>query len=50
MAKAAEDHGKLITVRKDGKSHFKSIQAAVDAAPPNSLIEIQDNGPYLEIE
>jgi len=48
MAKATENLGKFITVRKDGKGDFRTIQAAVDAAPPNSLIEIQDNGPYRE--
>jgi len=48
MAKATENLGKFITVRQDGKGDFKSIQAAIDAAPPNSLIEIQDNGPYDE--
>jgi hypothetical protein len=48
MAKAAGDLGKFFTVRQDGKGHFKSIQAAIDKAPPNSMIEIQDNGPYRE--
>ena len=49
MAKAVEKLGKFLTVRKDGKGDFKTIQAAVGAAPPNSLIEIQDNGPYSEV-
>jgi serine/threonine protein kinase len=40
--------GKVITVRKDGKGDFKAVQDAINAAPPNSLIEIQDNGPYNE--
>ncbi|MFH1922862.1 MAG: hypothetical protein ABIP48_23610, partial [Planctomycetota bacterium] len=40
--------GRFITVRQDGEGDFTSIQAAIDAAPPNSLIEIQDNGPYYE--
>jgi len=48
MAKTVAKLGKFITVRKDGKGDFKSIQAAIDAAPPNSLIEIQDNGSYNE--
>jgi len=48
MAKAVGKLGKFITVRKDGRGDFKSIQAAIDAAPPNSLIEIQDDGPYRE--
>jgi len=48
MAKAVAKLGKFLTVRQDGKGDFKSIQAAIDAAPPNSLIEIQDNGVYNE--
>lgn len=40
--------GKFLIVRKDGKGNFTTIQEAIDASPPNSLIEIQDNGPYLE--
>ncbi|MFH1265289.1 MAG: protein kinase, partial [Planctomycetota bacterium] len=40
--------GRFITVRQDGKGDFTSIQAAIDTAPPNSLIEIEDNGPYNE--
>ncbi|MBM4094861.1 MAG: hypothetical protein FJ276_36440 [Planctomycetes bacterium] len=39
---------KAITVRLDGKGDFQSIQAAIDAAPSQSLIEIEDNGPYHE--
>jgi len=46
MAKATEKLGKFITVRKDGKGDFKSIQAAIDAALPNSLIEVGDSGVY----
>jgi hypothetical protein len=45
---AVADLGQFITVRQDGKADFTSIQAAIDAAEPNSLIEIQDNGPYNE--
>ena len=48
MEEAVADLGQFITVRQDGKGDFTSIQAAIDAAPPNSLIEIQDNGPYNE--
>jgi len=48
MLKATETLGRFITVRQDGKGDFKTIQAAIDAAPPNSLIEIQDKGPYNE--
>ena len=42
------DLGKRFLVRRDGRGDFKTIQAALDAALPNSLIEIQDNGPYNE--
>jgi hypothetical protein len=48
MEEAVADLGHFITVRQDGTADFTSIQAAIDAAPPNSLIEIQDNGPYNE--
>ena len=39
---------KLIAVRQDGKGDFTSIQAAIDAAEPGSVVEIQDDGPYNE--
>ncbi len=45
---AVANLGKKFTVRLDGKGDFKSIQAAIDAAPPNSLIEVGDDGPYTE--
>jgi hypothetical protein len=48
MEKSVADLGNFITVRQDGKGDYTNIQAAIDAAPPNSLIEIQDNGPYNE--
>jgi hypothetical protein len=48
MLKATETLGRFITVRQDGKGDFKTIQAAIDAAPPNSLIEVRDRGPYYE--
>jgi hypothetical protein len=48
MQKAVADLGKRLVVRRDGRGDFKSIQEALDAALPNSLIEIQDNGPYNE--
>ncbi|MFC1597236.1 protein kinase, partial [Planctomycetota bacterium] len=48
MDKAVADLGQFITVRQDGEGDFTSIQAAIDAAPPNSLIEIGDNGTYNE--
>jgi tRNA A-37 threonylcarbamoyl transferase component Bud32 len=48
LEKAAANLGKRLVVRQDGKGDFTSIQAAIDAAPPNSLIEIGDNGTYAE--
>ncbi|HUT36538.1 MAG TPA: hypothetical protein VNE39_23825, partial [Planctomycetota bacterium] len=49
MLKATETLGKFLTVRQDGKGDFKTIQAAIDAAPPNSLIEIQDSATYAGV-
>jgi len=52
MEKTVENLGEFIIVRKDGKQDedgrrvFKTIQAAIDATPPNSLIEIQDDEPF----
>ncbi|MFC1596432.1 protein kinase [Planctomycetota bacterium] len=48
MEEAVAELGQFITVRQDGQGDFTTIQAAIDAAPPNSLIEIQDSGPYNE--
>jgi serine/threonine protein kinase len=48
MEAAVVDLGQMFTVRQDGTADFTSIQGAIDAAMPNSLIEIQDNGPYSE--
>jgi len=48
MLQATEQLGKIITVRQDGKGDFKSIQAAIDAAPPNSIIAIADSRAYSE--
>ena len=41
--------GKIVTVRQDGRGDYKEIQAAINAVPANSLIEIRDNGPYYEL-
>jgi tetratricopeptide (TPR) repeat protein len=48
MDDATSSLGKRLVVRLDGKGDYKTIQQAVNAALPNSLIEIQDNGPYSE--
>ncbi len=48
LAAAVAKLGKRLTVRQDGRGDFTEIQAAVEAASPHSLIEIQDAGPYRE--
>ncbi len=48
MEEATASLGKFITVRQDGKGDFRSIQEAIDKAPPNSTVEIQDGGKYFE--
>jgi tetratricopeptide (TPR) repeat protein len=40
--------GRFFQVRRDGKGTHQSVGAAVADAPPYSLIEIQDDGPYFE--
>ncbi len=40
--------GKLITVSSKGTGDHKTIQAAIDAAEPKSLIEIADSATYNE--
>ena len=39
---------KLITVSQSGKAKYKTIQAAINAAPPKALVEIQDDATYEE--
>ena len=48
MVEATDKLGKMIVVRKDGKGKFKTIQAAIDAAPPHSVIVIADSRIYSE--
>lgn len=49
MLKAVEGLGEFLVVRKDGAAGaLRKIQEAIDAAPPNSTVEIQDQGPYDE--
>lgn len=48
MAEAVKGLGRFLTVALKDKADFKAIQDAIDAAPPKSLIEIQDDGPYNE--
>ncbi len=49
LESATANLGKRLTVRQDGQGDFTSIQAAIDVAPANTVIEIQDVGPYYEI-
>jgi len=48
MKEAVQKVAKRLVVRLDGKGDFKSVQEAVSAAPPKTVIEIHDNGPYIE--
>jgi len=42
------DVGKKLVVSPDGKGDYRTIQEAIDAAPPKSVIEIRSNGPFYE--
>ncbi len=48
MEKAVANLGRLITVRQDGQGDFRVLQEAIKAAPPKSVIEIQDGAVYNE--
>jgi hypothetical protein len=48
MRAVIDNLGKSIAVRQDGRGDFRTIQEAIRAAPPNSVIEVQDNGAYSE--
>lgn len=48
MEQAVAGYGELITVSKRGKAKFKTIQTAIKAAPPKSVIEILDSETYEE--
>ena len=48
MTQATEKLGKTVTVAKDGRGGFKSIQEAINAATPNSTVVIADSGLYTE--
>lgn len=48
LAGLVDGLGQKFTVRQDGSGDYTSIQAAIDAAPTKSLIEIQDDGTYNE--
>jgi len=48
MELAAGGSSKLVTVSKSGKAKHKTIQAAIKAAPPKSVIQIMDGATYEE--
>jgi hypothetical protein len=48
METAVANVGPLVTIAKSGRADFPTIQAALAAAQPNSILEIQDLGPYEE--
>ncbi len=48
LEKATAQLGRRISVRKDGKGDFTSIQAAIDAAEAGNCIVIEDSGVYNE--
>jgi len=48
MEMAVVGLGKRLRVRQDGTGDFRSIQEAIDAAEPGTLVEIQDSGTYNE--
>nr|MCU0871656.1 protein kinase [Pirellulaceae bacterium] len=48
LKQAVADLGKQLVVSTDGRGDYRSIQEAIDAAPPKSVIEIRDPGPFHE--
>lgn len=48
LEEAVADLGKQLAVNPDGKGDHRTIQEAIDAAPPKSVIEIRSNGPFYE--
>jgi len=48
LAESVADVGKKLVVSPDGKGDYRTIQEAIDAAPPKSVIEIRSNGPFYE--
>jgi hypothetical protein len=47
LERATLNLGKRFIVRKDGKGDFTSIQAAIDAAATDNMIQIDDNAIYV---
>lgn len=48
LEKAVADLGPLVRVQKDGKGDAKTIQEAVNQAARNSVIQIEEAGPWTE--
>ena len=48
MVDAVKDLGKMLTVAKSAPADFRTLTEAIEAAPPNSLIEILDSQHYPE--
>ncbi len=48
LAQAVADLGQRLVVSTEGKGNYRSIQEAITAAPPKSIIEIRANGPFYE--
>ena len=48
MQKAVADIGSLVRVRTDGQGDAKTIQEAVNNAPLNAVIQIEEAGPWTE--
>jgi hypothetical protein len=49
MAKRVAELGKRVTVAQAGRADFKGIQDAINAVPPNSVVEILDDGTYVGV-
>ena len=48
MEKAVADLGPMVRVRRDGKGDAATIQGAIDKAPPNATIQVEETGPWIE--
>jgi serine/threonine protein kinase len=48
METAVAGIGPIVRVRKDGQGDFKSIQEAINKSLPNTVIQIEESGPWGE--
>ena len=48
LAKAVADLTPVLRVRKDGQGEAKTIQEAIDKAPGNATIQVEEAGPWPE--